>query len=65
MLKKIKIETILLLSMIAWILRLGLFAYGDFTSSRHHRPLLINGCVWLCIYFFNIAGALFRKRNRP
>ncbi|XVH60517.1 MFS transporter [Providencia hangzhouensis] len=63
LLKKIKIETILLLSMIAWILRLGLFAYGDFTSIGT-IALFLSMVVYGCAFdFFNIAGALFLEKE--
>jgi len=59
-LKKFGIKKVMLMSMIAWVFRFGLFAYGD--------PAL-NGGLWMlvlsCIIygmafdFFNISGSLF------
>ncbi|MEZ2757314.1 MFS transporter [Providencia vermicola] len=63
LLKRFKIETILLLSMIAWILRLGLFAYGDFTAIGT-LALFLSMIVYGCAFdFFNIAGALFLEKE--
>jgi len=59
-LKRFGIKKVMLISMMAWVLRFGLFAYGD--------PA-INGGLWMlvlsCIIygmafdFFNISGSLF------
>lgn len=63
LLKKFKIETILFLSMIAWILRLGLFAYGDFTAVGT-IALFLSMIIYGCAFdFFNIAGALFLEKE--
>ncbi|WP_275076268.1 MFS transporter [Providencia rettgeri] len=63
LLKRFKIETILFLSMIAWILRLGLFAYGDFTAIGT-LALFLSMIVYGCAFdFFNIAGALFLEKE--
>ncbi|MGG4610326.1 MFS transporter [Providencia sp. Me31A] len=63
LLKYIKIEKILLLSMIAWILRFGLFAYGDFTyigTIALFLSMIIYGCAF---DFFNISGSLFLEKE--
>ncbi|MEX6221704.1 MFS transporter [Providencia hangzhouensis] len=63
LLKKFKIEAILFMSMIAWILRLGLFAYGDFTVIGT-IALFLSMVVYGCAFdFFNIAGALFLEKE--
>lgn len=63
LLKRFKIETILFMSMIAWILRLGLFAYGDFTAIGT-IALFLSMIVYGCAFdFFNIAGALFLEKE--
>ncbi|MEX6399658.1 MFS transporter, partial [Providencia hangzhouensis] len=55
--------TILFMSMIAWILRLGLFAYGDFTVIGT-IALFLSMVVYGCAFdFFNIAGALFLEKE--
>ena len=65
LLKKVKIETILLLSMFAWILRFGLFAYGDF-SAIGTGILLLSMIVYGCAFdFFNISGSLFLDKEIP
>ncbi|MGJ3355763.1 MFS transporter [Providencia sp. Je.9.19] len=65
LLKKIKIETILLFSMLAWILRFGLFAYGDF-STIGTFVLLLSMIVYGCAFdFFNISGSLFLDKEIP
>ncbi|MEX5921236.1 MFS transporter [Providencia huaxiensis] len=63
LLKYIKIEKVLLLSMIAWILRFGLFAYGDFTyigTIALFLSMLVYGCAF---DFFNISGSLFLEKE--
>nr|WP_314267694.1 MFS transporter [uncultured Moellerella sp.] len=65
LLKRVKIETILLLSMFAWILRFGLFAYGDF-SAIGTGILLLSMIVYGCAFdFFNISGSLFLDKEIP
>lgn len=65
LLKRVKIEKILLLSMIAWILRFGLFAYGDFTGMGVVL-LLLSMIVYGCAFdFFNISGSLFLEQEIP
>ncbi|WP_272682827.1 MFS transporter [Providencia sp. PROV119] len=63
LLRHIKIEKILLLSMIAWILRFGLFAYGDFTyigTMVLFLSMIIYGCAF---DFFNISSSLFLEKE--
>lgn len=63
LLKQIKIEIILLLSMIAWVFRFGLFAYGDFTITGT-IALFLSMIVYGCAFdFFNIAGSLFLEKQ--
>ena len=49
--------------MIAWILRFGLFAYGDFTyigTIALFLSMLVYGCAF---DFFNISGSLFLEKE--
>lgn len=63
LLRYLKIEQILLMSMIAWILRFGLFAYGDFTYTGTIL-LFISMIVYGCAFdFFNISGSLFLEKE--
>lgn len=65
LLKRVKIETIVLFSMIAWILRFGFFAYGDY-SSLGQFVLLLSMIVYGCAFdFFNISGSLFLEKEIP
>ncbi|MGX8928857.1 MFS transporter [Proteus mirabilis] len=65
LLKRVRIETIVLFSMIAWILRFGFFAYGDY-SSLGQIVLLLSMIVYGCAFdFFNISGSLFLEKEIP
>ena len=57
-LKRFGIKTVMLLSMIAWTLRFGLFAYGDPGSGLW---MVVLSCIvyGLAFDFFNISGSLF------
>lgn len=62
-LKKFGIKTVMLFAMIAWVLRFGLFAYGD--PSIPGTILIILSCVvyGMAFDFFNISGSLFVETN--
>ena len=57
-LKRFGIKKVMLFSMIAWILRFGLFAYGDPGSGLW---MIILSCIiyGMAFDFFNISGSLF------
>lgn len=57
-LKKFGIKKVMLISMIAWVLRFGLFAYGDPSSGLW---MIILSCIvyGMAFDFFNISGSLF------
>lgn len=57
-LKRFGIKTVMLFSMIAWILRFGLFAYGDPGSGLW---MIILSCIiyGMAFDFFNISGSIF------
>lgn len=57
-LKKFGIKNVMLISMAAWVLRFGLFAYGDPTGGLW---MLILSCIvyGVAFDFFNISGSLF------
>ncbi|HSC09818.1 MAG TPA: nucleoside permease [Rhodanobacteraceae bacterium] len=57
-LKRFGIKTVMLLSMIAWTLRFGLFAYGDPGTGLW---MVVLSCIvyGLAFDFFNISGSLF------
>lgn len=57
-LKRFGIKTVMLISMIAWVLRFGLFAYGDPAGGLW---MIIVSCVvyGMAFDFFNISGSLF------
>lgn len=57
-LKRFGIKKVMLLSMIAWVLRFGLFAYGD---PGEGLWMIILSCViyGMAFDFFNISGSLF------
>src|SRR5690606_10324899 len=62
-LKRFGIKKVMLFSMIAWVLRFGLFAYGD--PSPFGLSLIIFSCVvyGMAFDFFNISGSLFVESN--
>lgn len=57
-LKKFGIKKVMLLSMVAWVLRFGLFAYGDPAQGLW---MIIASCIiyGMAFDFFNISGSLF------
>jgi MFS transporter, NHS family, xanthosine permease len=57
-LKRFGIKTVMLFSMIAWVLRFGLFAYGDPEGGLW---MIILSCIvyGMAFDFFNISGSLF------
>ncbi|MEP6674649.1 MAG: nucleoside permease [Ferruginibacter sp.] len=58
-LKKFGIKKVMLFSMLAWVLRFGLFAYGS--TSMAGTSLIILSCIvyGMAFDFFNISGSLF------
>jgi NHS family xanthosine MFS transporter len=57
-LKRFGIKSVMLFAMIAWVLRFGLFAYGDPASGLW---MIILSCIvyGMAFDFFNISGSLF------
>lgn len=57
-LKRFGIKKVMLLSMFAWVLRFGLFAYGDPTTGLW---MIVLSCIvyGMAFDFFNISGSLF------
>lgn len=57
-LRKYGIKNVMLMSMIAWVLRFGLFAYGDPAGGLW---MIILSCIiyGLAFDFFNISGPIF------
>jgi NHS family xanthosine MFS transporter len=57
-LKKFGIKQVMLISMLAWVLRFGLFAFGNPTDGLW---MIIASCVvyGMAFDFFNISGSLF------
>jgi len=62
-LRRYGIKTVMLFSMLAWVLRFGLFAYGD--PSAVGTVLIVLSCVvyGMAFDFFNISGSLFVETN--
>tara|TARA_R110001583_G_scaffold86860_1_gene226709 strand:- start:42936 stop:44189 length:1254 start_codon:yes stop_codon:yes gene_type:complete len=57
-LKRFGIKKVMLISMAAWVLRFGLFAYGDPGSGVW--MIILSGIVYgMAFDFFNISGSLF------
>ena len=57
-LKRFGIKKVMLMSMFAWVLRFGLFAYGDPGSGVW--MIILSGIVYgMAFDFFNISGSLF------
>jgi NHS family xanthosine MFS transporter len=57
-LKRFGIKQVMLFSMVAWVLRFGLFAYGNPTDGLW---MIIMSCIvyGMAFDFFNISGSLF------
>ena len=57
-LKRFGIKTVMLISLVAWVLRFGLFAYGDPADGLW---MIILSCVvyGMAFDFFNISGSLY------
>ena len=58
-LRKFGIKKVMLMAMIAWVFRFGLFGYGD--PSLFGTALIILSCIvyGMAFDFFNISGSLF------
>ena len=61
-LRKFGIKKVMLISMIAWVLRFGLFAYGN---PENGLWMIIVSCIvyGMAFDFFNISGSLFIETN--
>lgn len=61
-LKRFGIKNVMLFSMLAWVLRFGLFAYGNPADGLW---MIIVSCIvyGLAFDFFNISGSLFVETN--
>jgi NHS family xanthosine MFS transporter len=57
-LKRFGIKKVMLISMLAWVLRFGLFAYGDPAGGLW---MIVLSCIvyGMAFDFFNISGSLF------
>lgn len=62
-LKRFGIKIVMLFSMLAWVLRFGLFAYAD--PSIAGTTMIILSCIvyGMAFDFFNISGSLFVETN--
>jgi NHS family xanthosine MFS transporter len=63
-LRRFGIKKVMLFSMIAWVLRFGLFAYGDPGTGLW---MIILSCIiyGMAFDFFNISGSLFVEMQSP
>jgi NHS family xanthosine MFS transporter len=61
-LKRFGIKQVMLISMLAWVLRFGLFAFGNPTDGLW---MIITSCIvyGMAFDFFNISGSLFVETN--
>jgi nucleoside transporter len=61
--RKLGIKNVMLISMLAWVLRFGLFGIAD--NSNLGFLLIISSCIiyGMAFDFFNISGALFVEQN--
>lgn len=63
-LKKFGIKKVMIMSMVAWVLRFGLFAIGDPGSGLY--LLLLSMVIYgMAFDFFNISGSLFVEQESP
>jgi NHS family xanthosine MFS transporter len=60
--KRFGIKTVMLISMVAWVLRFGLFAYGDPGPGLW---MIVMSCIvyGMAFDFFNISGSLFGEEQ--
>ncbi len=59
-LKKFGIKKVMIFSMLAWVLRFGLFAYGNPNPSDGLWMIVVSCIVYgMAFDFFNISGSLF------
>ncbi|EML2065590.1 MFS transporter [Enterobacter asburiae] len=57
------IKAVMLMSMVAWMLRFGLFAFGD-PSATGFMLLMLSMIVYGCAFdFFNISGSVFVEQE--
>lgn len=62
-LQRFGIKTVMLMSMLAWMLRFGLFAFGD-PSATGVVLLMMSMIVYGCAFdFFNISGSVFVEQE--
>jgi NHS family xanthosine MFS transporter len=63
-LRKFGIKYVMLISMLSWVLRFGLFAYGNPAGGLW---MLVLSCIvyGMAFDFFNISGSLFVETNTP
>lgn len=63
-LKRFGIKQVMLISMLAWVLRFALFAYGDPITGLW---MIILSCIvyGMAFDFFNISGSLFVETTTP
>lgn len=61
-LKRFGIKQVMLISMLAWVLRFGLFAFGDPVNGLW---MIVMSCIvyGMAFDFFNISGSLFVETN--
>lgn len=62
-LKRFGIKKVILMSMFAWVLRFGLFSYGDASGIGLVFIILSNIIYGMAFDFFNISGSLFIETN--
>jgi NHS family xanthosine MFS transporter len=60
--KRFGIKQIMIISMVAWVLRFGLFAYGDPAGGLW---MIVLSCIiyGMAFDFFNISGSLFIEKS--
>ena len=63
-LKRFGIKKVMLFSMLAWVLRFGLFGYGNPNPSDGLWMIILSCLVYgMAFDFFNISGSLFVETN--
>lgn len=62
-LKKFGIKKVMLISMLAWVIRFGFFAYGSPVGFGLMLIILSNIVYGMAFDFFNISGSLFVETN--
>jgi NHS family xanthosine MFS transporter len=65
-LKRFGIKTVMVMSMLAWVVRFGLFGFGNPAPGDRLWMIIVSDLVYgMAFDFFNISGSLFVEEKTP